>query len=113
MHAIIEVVNFLRVVVVFGGGLIVGAGCIILLSRAAFYSERELWRMRRAMYTLAVVNALVFMFIAAVVIDRWDEPVGWRMICALLIFLSKGYFFAQLRSGMIDHERRVLFGETA
>lgn len=113
MIAALDIVNISRVGVILLGGLVVGGGSLVLVERARFYRRHNLNDAVRAMKALAMVNALVLAFIAAVLIDRWDEALSWRWVLGALIFLVKGYFFFLLYSTGLEQERRILFGDPA
>lgn len=104
-----EIANLLRVLVIFTGGGVVGVGCVILWERAAFYRRLDIPAAPRAMYALMLVNAFVMAFIAAVLIDRWDDPLSWRWALAIGVFVVKGFFFHQLRATGLEQERRQLY----
>jgi MFS family permease len=104
-----DVWNLARVLVVIGGGMVAGGGTVILLERAHFYRRRHMPQAIVAMRALIGVNLTVMVYVAAVLIDRWDDPPSWRLFGAVLVFALKGVFFHALRNTGLEQERRELY----
>lgn len=110
MTAQLVIWHALRLFVIIFGGAVVGTGFAVLAERSRYYRRHcmpcAIWAMR----LLACMNALVLAYVAAVMIDRWDHPVGWRWAGGIAIFATKGLFFYLLRETGIEQERRQLYG---
>lgn len=100
-----ELANLARIFVIFGGGVVVGAGVGILRARAQFYGSIGIVNLERAMYALAVVNVAALTYVSlTLVVDRWGEPLSWRWGLAVVIFAAKAWFFHLLNDGMLKQE---------
>lgn len=107
-----DISNAARVAVIAFGGAVVGVGFAVLRERARHYSRLRLPHAVAAMGMLAVMNASVLAYIAAVlVIDRWNESLSWRWWAAVFIFASKSVFFYLLALAGVEQDRRELFDD--
>lgn len=85
----------LRAIDVSAGGLVVGVGVVVLAGRArAARAAGSLPGVRAALLLLAV-NALVVTYVALTL--RWDEPLGWRSVFAVVVFALKGRLLFDVR----------------
>lgn len=85
----------LRAIDVAVGGAVVGVGLVVLPGRArAARAAGSLPGVRAALLLLAV-NALVVTYVALTL--RWDEPLGWRSVFAVVVFALKGRLLFDVR----------------
>jgi peptidoglycan/LPS O-acetylase OafA/YrhL len=85
----------LRAIDVAAGGLVVGVGVVVLSGRARAARAAGSLPGLRASLLLLLVNGLVVTYIALTL--RWDEPLGWRSVFAVVVFALKGRLLFDIR----------------
>jgi MFS family permease len=106
-----DLANILRLLMIMLGGIVVGSGFSILRERAGFYLRHNLPQATRAMWVLALMNALVLGYVATTLIQHWNDEGTWRLPASFAIFAAKAWFFYLLRATGIEQERRLLFAD--
>jgi hypothetical protein len=87
--------DMLRAIDVAAGGLVVGVGVVVLSGRARAARAAGSLPGLRASLLLLLVNGLVVTYIALTL--RWDEPLGWRSVFAVVVFAMKGRLLFDVR----------------
>jgi hypothetical protein len=105
-----DLANVARLAVIFYRGAVVGVGFAVLYNRARFYRRVRIGKAVAAMATLGTVNAAVMLYLALVMLDRWDDTLSWPWAGAVFIFTVKGVFFRLLHDAGIEQERRGVLG---
>lgn len=99
--------DVLRIVVLLLGGAVVGIGSPILWRRTWSWRHMGYRAGARAAWLLAVVNALVLVYVAFDVAGRQGDPVSWRTPFALVIFATKAWMLLSIRQASLDIEQRL------